>query len=404
MKQIINHFTDDDLYKLTMCCAVIDNFPRAQVKYSFTDRDNTVYPSGFADELMKQIIMLESVIITDEEIDFMKRKCSYIPHWFYTYLKGYRFNRNWVKVCQDEEGHLQIHFEGSWSDTILLEVKVLAIISELYYIMTNQVNQFDYEEYYKISYRKAEKLLEAGCIYCDFGTRRRVSLEAEEVVIKAMKDCYQSQTWSGRFVGTSNVYLAMKYDLIPVGTMAHEFICAIGGMYGPQMANHMAMNAWRNTFRGALGTYLYDSFGWNIFSLNFSEDFANLFKGLRIDSGDNYEQLHKIVDKYKSFGIDPKTKQVVFSNALNTDQAIEIHKYASQYCQPSFGIGTHFTNDFKGIKPMNIVIKLVAVKITESWNFYNETCKISEDIGKYTGNPDVIKRFMAALNIKNSKS
>ena len=400
MKQIINHFTDDDLYKLTMCCAVIDNFPRAQVKYSFTDRDNTVYPSGFADELMKQIIMLESVIITDEEIDFMKRKCSYIPHWFYTYLKGYRFNRNWVKVCQDEEGHLQIHFEGSWSDTILLEVKVLAIISELYYIMTNQVNQFDYEEYYKISYRKAEKLLEAGCIYCDFGTRRRVSLEAEEVVIKAMKDCYQSQTWSGRFVGTSNVYLAMKYDLLPVGTMAHEFICAIGGMYGPQMANHMAMNAWRNTFRGALGTYLYDSFGWNIFSLNFSEDFANLFKGLRVDSGDNYEQLHKIVDKYKSFGIDPKTKQVVFSNALNTDQAIEIHKYASQYCQPSFGIGTHFTNDFKGIKPMNIVIKLIAVKITESWNFYNETCKISEDIGKYTGNPDVIKRFMAALNIK----
>ena len=142
--------------------------------------------------------------------------------------------------------------------------------------------------------------------------------------------------------------------------MAHEFICAIGGMYGPQMANHMAMNAWRKTFSGALGTYLYDSFGWNIFSLNVSEDFANLFKGLRVDSGDNYEQLHKIVDKYKSFGIDPKTKQVVFSNALNTDQALEIHNYASHYCQPSFGIGTHFSHDFKGCKPMNIVIKLIA--------------------------------------------
>ena len=122
--------------------------------------------------------------------------------------------------------------------------------------------------------------------------------------------------------------------------------------------------------------------------------------GLRVDSGDNYEQLHKIVDKYKSLGIDPKTKQIVFSNALDTDQAIAVHKYASQYCQPSFGIGTHFTNDFEGIKPMNIVIKLIAVKITESWNFYNETCKISEDIGKYTGKPEEIKRFMAALNIK----
>ena len=220
-------------------------------------------------------------------------------------------------------------------------------------------------------------------------------------MVRAMKDCYNSKSWKGRFVGASNVYLAMKHALIPVGTMAHEFICAIGGMYGPQMANHIAMDSWRNTFRGALGTFLYDSFGWDIFSLNFSEDFANLFKGLRVDSGENHEQLQKIVAKYKSFGIDPLTKQVVFSNALDTDSAIEIHQYASKYCQPSFGIGTHFTNDFEGIKPMNIVIKLMAVKITESWSFYNDTCKISEDKGKYTGKPEVISRVMEALNLKD---
>ena len=91
MKQIISHFTDDDLYKFTMCCAVIDNFPRARVKYSFTDRAGLVYPEGFADRLTEQIIMLENLAITDEEIDFMKRRCAYIPHWFYNYLKGYRF-------------------------------------------------------------------------------------------------------------------------------------------------------------------------------------------------------------------------------------------------------------------------------------------------------------------------
>ena len=227
-----------------------------------------------------------------------------------------------------------------------------------------------------------------------------MSLQAEDTVVRAMKDCYQSQQWAGRFAGTSNIYLAMKHDLTPIGTMAHEFVCAIGGMYGPQMANNIAMNAWRNTFRGALGTYLYDSFGWEIFSLNFSEDFANLFKGLRVDSGDNYEQLHKIVDKYKSLGIDSRTKQIVFSNALDTDSAIDIHRYASQYCLPSFGIGTHFTNDFDEVTPMNIVIKLVAVKITESWTFYNDTCKISEDDGKHTGNPRVIERFMEAINLK----
>ena len=158
------------------------------------------------------------------------------------------------------------------------------------------------------------------------------------------------------------------------------------------------MNAWRNTFRGALGTYLYDSFGWDIFSMNFSEDFANLFKGLRVDSGDNYEQLQKIVTKYKSLGIDSRSKQVIFSNALDTDRAIEIQQYAKDLCQPSFGIGTHFTNDFEGIKPMNIVIKLVAAKITESWRFYNDTCKLSEDKGKHTGKPEVIQRFMDAIH------
>ena len=398
IQQIINHFTDDDLYKLSMCCAVIDNFPRVQVKYQFVDRNDTVYPTGFADELKRQIALLENVTITDKEIDFLRRKCSFIPEWFYTYLKGYRFNHEWVKAWQDDKGLLHIEFEGCWADTILLEVKVLAIISELYYIMTNQTDKLNYEEYYDKAYHKAERLLKAGCVFSDFGTRRRASFEAEETAIRAMKDCYNSQQWKGKVVGTSNVYLAMKYNLVPVGTMAHEFICAIGGMYGPQMANHIAMNRWRNTFRGALGTYLYDSFGWDIFDHNFSEDFANQFKGLRVDSGNNFEQLHKIVKKYQSLGIDPRTKQIIFSNALDTDRAIEIQQYAQKLCQPSFGIGTHFTNDFEGVEPMNIVIKLIAAKITESWSFYNDTCKISEDKGKHTGKPEVIKRFMEAIH------
>ena len=400
MKQIITHFTDDDLYKFTMCCAVIDNFPRAQVKYTFTDRDDTVYPEGFAQELTAQIAALESVVITEEEIDFMRRRCNYIPGWFYTYLKGYRFNSRCVKAWQDGEGHLHVDIEGSWADTIFFEVKILAIISELYYILTGQDRRFDDEAYYAKSYGKGRRLLDAGCIYSDFGTRRRASFEAEDTVVRAMKDAARSGEWEGRFVGTSNVYLAMKHDVLPVGTMAHEFICAIGGMYGPQMANHIAMDLWRNTFRGALGTYLYDSFGWDIFSLNFSEDFANLFKGLRVDSGDNYGELMKIVEKYRSLGIDPRTKQVIFSNALDTAAAIEIQQYAKEYCQPSFGIGTHFTNDFDGVKPMNIVIKLIAAKITESWSFYNDTCKISEDEGKHTGNPEVVRRFMEALHLK----
>ncbi|MDD3387874.1 MAG: nicotinate phosphoribosyltransferase, partial [Prevotella sp.] len=251
------------------------------------------------------------------------------------------------------------------------------------------------------AYEKAQRLMGAGCIFSDFGTRRRASYKAEDTVIRAFKDCAlkHSLDYKGAFIGSSNVYLAMKHDVLPVGTMAHEFVSAIGGMYGPQMANHLAMNAWRNTFRGALGTYLYDSFGWDIFSLNFSEDFANLFKGLRVDSGDNKQELQHIVEKYKSLNIDSRTKQVVFSNALTTDEAIELQQYAKNYCLPSFGIGTHFTNDFAGVLPMNTVIKLVAAKITEAWPFYNDTCKLSDSKGKHTGKPEVIRRFMEEIHV-----
>lgn len=385
-----------------MCCAVIDNFPRTQVKYRFNDRDHRVYPEGFAHEVLHQIKLLENVVITDEEIDFMRKRCPFIPSWFYSYLKGFRYDSRWVRVSQDSEGHLDIEFEGSWSDTILLEVKVLAIVSELYYIMTGEDSGFEYDSYYAKSWQKAQRLIAHGCTFSDFGTRRRASFSAQDTAVRAMKECQASLSGPGRFIGTSNVYFAMKYDLVPIGTMAHELICAIAGMYGPQMANYLAMKTWASTYRGALGTFLYDTYGWRIFSLNFSEDYANMFKGLRVDSGDNFEELNKIIRKYESLKINPRTKQIVFSNALNVDKAIEIYNYSKDKCLPSFGIGTHFTNDFDGVRPMNIVIKLMAVKITESWPFYCDTCKLSEDKGKYSGNEATVRRFIETLHLDAS--
>ncbi|MDE6484179.1 MAG: nicotinate phosphoribosyltransferase [Duncaniella sp.] len=399
MDRIINHITDDDLYKFTMGCAVIDNYPRAQVKYEFTDRSGRVYPTGFADELRRQIDELSSLSLTTDEHDFFRRRCPYIPAWYLTFLKGFRYDGSRVKVEQDCDGHLHIHIEGNWSETILLEVKILAIVSELYFIMTGERVQMDMADFEVRSRSKGERMIEAGCSFSDFGTRRRASFEAQDILVGTMKQVSESHAGPGHFTGTSNVYLAMKYDLTPIGTMAHELVCAIAAMFGPQMANHLAMQAWSTTFRGALGTFLYDTYGWNIFSMNFSEDYANMFKGLRVDSGDNLEQLDLITAKYRSLGIDPATKQVVFSNALNVDRAIEIQREAASRCIPSFGIGTHFTCDFPGIKPLNIVIKLLAAKITEKWDFYNDTCKLSEDHGKYTGDPAVVKRFREILHI-----
>jgi len=403
MKRIINHFLDDDLYKLTMCLAVLVNFPKAWVIYKFVDRNKTVYPKGFAEEVNKQIKMLEDLRITEEEISFLKLKCYYLPEWFYTFLRGFRYHSEYASASQNEDGTLDITIEGPWWNTILLEVKILAIVSELYYIMTEQDIKFDYHEYYEKSYKKAEKLLNNFCTFSDFGTRRRSSFQTQDVAVKAFVDCSKKyDCLCGKFVGTSNPYLAMKYNLTPIGTMAHEFVCGIAGMNGgPINANKMAMDAWDKAYNGALGIYLYDSYGFDIFKLNITEAYANQFKGLRIDSGDNIEQLNKIVKLYNDYGIDPKTKQVIFSNALDTDTAIEIHNEACKLCKPSFGIGTHFTNDWSGIaddvKPMNVVIKLVAIKESPDWNFYNDTCKLSEDVGKYTGKRDTVDAFMKQL-------
>lgn len=153
MRPIITKFTDDDLYKFTMCCAVIDNFPRARVKYAFVDRNHTRYPAGFADLVNEQVRHLEDLVITEEEIDFMSRACTYIPRWFYNYLRGFRYKSEWVKVSQDADGQLHISIEGNWSDTILLEVKLLAIVSELYYIATGQPEP-NFEDFYPLFYER----------------------------------------------------------------------------------------------------------------------------------------------------------------------------------------------------------------------------------------------------------
>lgn len=215
-----------------MCCAVIDNYPRAQVKYTFIDRNSTVYPHGFAKELSEQIKALESLSISEDEIAFMKHRCPYIPFWFYTFLKGYRYNPDRVHVSQDCDGHLSVEIEGCWSDTILFEVKILAIVSELYYEMTGEAKKFDLEKYYTTSRAKASRLIEAGCTFSDFGTRRRASFETQDTVVRAMAECDRSTDGQGKFIGTSNVYFAMKYDLVPVGTMAHELnMCYCGDVW-----------------------------------------------------------------------------------------------------------------------------------------------------------------------------
>ena len=396
MKQIVTHLTDTDAYTFSCQYYILQKYPRAEVRYTFFDRNNEVYPPGFAALLQEQVNGMADVVITDEEVDFMKRKMYYLPLWFFTFLRGYRFNPREVRIEQDTEGHLHITVEGKWYSAIMWEMPLLACISQLVHEQRGDLERYDAALEERRSREKAEKALRGGLLISDFGVRRRLSLAHQDMVVRTFKETQQAggwndergnfHPWDGKFVGTSSVYLAMKYDLTPIGTMSHQLIQFEENVSGVFECNFNVMRKFSDVYDGDNGIFLYDCFGDKVFFNNLSKRMAMMYKGLRVDSGREEEQLEKIIAKYRSLGIDPATKQVVYSNGLNLDRALELHRYTAGRMQDSYGIGTYLTCDVTGVKPLNIVIKLTASRITELREWH-DCVKLSCDKGKTLGNP-----------------
>lgn len=396
MKQIIKHFTDNDLYTFSCQYYVMMKYPRAEVKYSFIDRNQLRYPKNFAELLQEQVDMMTTVKITDEEIRFMTIHCPWLPLWYFNFLRGYTFNPKEVSISQDEEGQLSITVQGKWFSTIMWEMPLLSIISELVHTLQGEKATYNLEVEREKVKAKTEKFLQAGVILGDMGTRRRFSFNHQEMVIKTMAEVYQSQDWPGKFTGTSNVWLAMKYNLKALGTMSHQLISFEENVSGVFECNYNVMKKFSDVFDGDNGTYLYDCFGDEVFFKNLSKRMAMMYTGLRVDSGVEEEQTEKIIQKYQSLGIDPASKQVVYSNGLNIDRCIEIHQYCKGRVKDSFGVGTHLTCDVDNVKPLNIVIKLTKCRITETREWH-DCIKLSCDKGKTLGNPDKCNYILSQI-------
>ena len=361
------------------------------------DRNHTVYPEGFADELRKQLDTIGLLAFSDEDVKFLEEKCQYFPNWFFTFLRGFRMNPDEVTISQDEGGHLNISIEGLLWRTVFWEMPILSTVSEMFHIMNGDDIDYNYNKEYQRAYKKALEMIKYGVRFSDFGTRRRFSFAHQEMVIKATINAQNHSCHDG-FVGTSNVYFAKKYNLTPIGTMSHQFIetCSL---YGYNEANYVAMDYWQDCFKGDLGTFLYDTYTRKAFFDNFTELHAKLFDGLRVDSGDNIEALEDIIKKYKELGINPAEKIIVFSNALKWNDAIELHNKVNKRMKDSYGIGTNLTCDVENVKPMNIVIKLTSAKITEKRQYKN-VVKLSDDLGKYTGDPIEIEIAKHTLGLE----
>jgi len=391
MRQIINHILDDDLYKFSMQYAVINMFPYAKVRYEFINRGKTKFPEGFRDELQRQIELMENIQLSKEQKEWFKETCPYFPPTYFDFLYGYRFDSSEVQIYQIN-GNLQISIEGFWTRTILWEVPLLALISELYYEMTGKkINSNQERENNNIE--KAKFFASNNIKVAEFGSRRRYSYENQDKVIQD----FLKVSFNNFLIGTSNVHFAHKYKLTPIGTMAHEWIMFHAAKYGYKMANYMAMKNWSDVYNGDLGIVLPDTFTTDIFLKSFDKKYSKLFDGCRVDSGNPIEFASKIISHYKKHRIDPLSKSIVFSDSLNKDIAYEIYNFCLNKIKCSFGIGTNLSNDV-GLTPLSIVIKMKAAK-PEGSNGWIPTIKLSDALEKYTGNPKEIKLVKQILNL-----
>lgn len=382
---------DNDFYKITMQCAVVKLFPDEHVKYSFINRGKHFFPEGFGAELQKSVNSMADLALTKAEKKFLQKTCPYLDLPYIDFLEGYRYNPDEVKIVQ-KGNDIEVTVEGLWYRTILWEVPLLALISELHYEM-NHMERDSNEVVIEKTLEKADQLDKLAVPFAEFGTRRRHSYNVHNLVVEAL-----TRKENSTFIGTSNVHFAMKYGVKPIGTHAHEWFMFHAAEYGFKMANELALEHWVDVYRGDLGVALSDTYTTDVFFQQFDKKFAKLFDGVRHDSGDPLEFADKTIAHYKNNGINPLFKYIIFSDGLNLEKVEEITNYCRGKIGISFGIGTNLTNDV-GLKPMNIVMKLTGVKgYRDEWI---PTVKLSDEHGKYTGDPKMIELAKEFLRIKD---
>ena len=363
---IITSLLDTDLYKFTMMQVVLHQFPGAQVEYRFKCRNGGANLAAHVDEIREEIRSLCSLHFQDSELAYL-RSLRFIKSDFVDFLGLFRLNEKYITVTPLPSGDIDISICGPWLHTILFEIPVLAIVNEVYFRNTQQVP--DFVEGRRRLDEKIEQLRAPGLEdlkIADYGTRRRFSRAWHEEVLRVLAARLgthhspgRAPTMAGQFAGTSNVLLAMKLGLTPLGTMAHEYLQACQAL-GPRLRDSQtyAFESWAREYRGDLGIALSDVYGMTAFLRDFDMFFCKLFDGARHDSGDPFQWGERMLEHYARNRVDPRTKTLIFSDGLTVPRTIELYQQFRGRCLLAFGIGTNLTNDL-GYEALQIVIKMV---------------------------------------------
>lgn len=382
---------DNDFYKFTMQNAVVNLFPKAMAKYAFINRGHHTFPPGFGDALRAEINKLATLKLSKEEKEFLKINCPYLPPTYLDFLQGFRYDPSEVTIAQNGND-LSVTIEGYWYRTILWEVPIMFLICELYYKIQGKERISDRAVAEKAK-DKIQKYHDLGVTIADFGTRRRHSYQVQKITVEALK-----KYGAGTFIGTSNVHLAMICKTKPIGTHAHEWFMFHGAKYGYKVANAVSLENWVHIYRGDLGIALSDTYTTEVFFEAFDKKFSKLFDGVRHDSGDPIAFTDKTLQHYRSYGIDPLSKTIIFSDSLDYEKVKHIVDYCKNKIGISFGVGTNFTNDV-GLAPLNIVIKMKDARPDEG--VWTPVVKLSDEKGKYTGDKEAISLAKTVLGIND---
>ena len=360
MTPIVRSLLETDLYKFTMWQALMHRHPSAQAEYVFVCRNKPAYPlAQLKPDVERELDHLCSLSFLPDEIAYL-RGLRYIKSDFADFLTIFRFQRHFISVTTDGDA-LSIRAVGPQVHVMGFEIFALYIVNELYF------RRFDQAAALAEARRRLEDKIALLCEFggeparrhpfefFDFGLRRRFSRDWHEEVVDTLAAAVPEF-----FKGTSNVYLAMKYRLVPIGTMAHEYLQSFQS-FGVRLRDFQkaALEDWVQEYRGDLGTALTDVVGSDAFFADFDLYFAKLFDGLRHDSGDPVECGEKALNHYARLRLNAHTRRLVFSDGLDLPAAFSLYHHFADRTMTGFGIGTNLSND-TGITPLNIVMKLMS--------------------------------------------
>lgn len=358
MHQIITSLLETDLYKFSMGQAIYHQFSDYRTTWTFKCRNTDVFfTPEMVEEIKRQIKLYCSLRFTEDELEYLN-SITWIKGSYVDFLRLWAPRFEDFTIGSDDSCGLTIETRGTWLNTSMYEIPTLAIVNEVYFTMA-----YDYADLQKSFEERLDKKIEGlengkyrlG-MFSEFGIRRRLSSQAQELAIKRLKDAHYADSV---FMGTSNVYLAKQFGIKPVGTMAHEWIMCVGQgnhKHNPAYSNWYALDRWVSEYGVLNGTALTDTITTECFLRDFRLTFATLFSGVRHDSGDPFAWGDRMIEHYKSLGIDPKGKTLLFSDSLNFEKATKIKDYFDGRCKVAFGIGTYIAND-TDVPALNIVMK-----------------------------------------------